>query len=238
MSQLKWEYHNITTSLDVQRSQRRTLSLIVQSTGGVVVKAPLALTDAQLLAAVQTKAGWLLKKLALTAQRQAQHYEHLGVSGEQYLYLGRAYQLEVQVEPGLRKDEVTVVDYRLVVKVRHQQPAVVKAVLRQWYYAQAHEEVGARVVYYQESFSQQPTRIQVKEQKRRWGSCTAQNALLFNWRLVMAPPAVLDYVVIHELCHLRYKNHGREFWQAVAELLPDYQVQQIWLRDNAHNMDV
>ena len=80
------------------------------------------------------------------------------------------------------------------------------------------------------------TAIQIRDQRTRWGSCSPRGTLTFNWRLVLAPYAVLDYVVVHELCHLREANHGPGFWHLVAQARPGYKVPRAWLRRHGHEL--
>jgi predicted metal-dependent hydrolase len=77
-----------------------------------------------------------------------------------------------------------------------------------------------------------PARIQIRDQRSRWGSCSTRGTLSFNWRLVLAPFEVLDYVVVHELCHLREPNHSRRFWSLVEKRRPDWQAQRDWLHEH------
>jgi len=79
-----------------------------------------------------------------------------------------------------------------------------------------------------------PSAVRVKEQKHLWGSCTAKGAINLNWRLIFAPRAVFEYVVVHELCHLRVRNHQSAFWRLVGEVLPGYRRERRWLKDNGH----
>ena len=75
-------------------------------------------------------------------------------------------------------------------------------------------------------------RLAIRDTRSRWGSCSARGTLSFSWRLVLAPHTVLDYVVVHELCHLREPNHSRRFWRLVGDLRPDYRLPRRWLRDH------
>ena len=79
-------------------------------------------------------------------------------------------------------------------------------------------------------------RIAIREQKTRWGSCSEKGNLNFNWRIVLAPPEVRDYVVIHELCHLSHLNHSKEFWVRVQEFCPEYKIYRRWLKENGHTL--
>jgi predicted metal-dependent hydrolase len=79
-----------------------------------------------------------------------------------------------------------------------------------------------------------PAAVRIKDQKRLWGSCSAKGAINLNWRLIFAPPAVFEYVVVHELCHLREAHHQAAFWRLVEQILPEFEAQRLWLRANGH----
>lgn len=93
-----------------------------------------------------------------------------------------------------------------------------------------------RAAYYCRLTGGRYTSLTVRDQKTRWGSCSSRGTLSFNYRLVFAPPEVLDYVVVHELCHLTHMNHSRDFWRMVESVMPDYKIQKRWLRDHGHEL--
>ena len=94
----------------------------------------------------------------------------------------------------------------------------------------------SRVAYFQQFTGGEYTSITIRDQKTRWGSCSGRGTLSFNWRLILAPPEILDYVVVHELCHLTHMNHSKEFWELVGKVLPDYKVRRKWLKENGHTL--
>jgi hypothetical protein len=100
----------------------------------------------------------------------------------------------------------------------------------------AREIISSSVQYWSSQMGVRYGRIAIREQRTRWGSCSQKGNLNFNWRLVLAPPEVRDYVVIHELCHLSHLNHSREFWARVEKFCPDYREQRRWLRENGHTL--
>ena len=102
----------------------------------------------------------------------------------------------------------------------------------------AKEYIPKRVEYYHSLTGGNYTKITIRDQKTRWGSCSTNGTLSFNYRLMLAPPRVLDYVVIHELCHLTHMNHSKDFWNMVASILPDYKEYRKWLKDNGHTLHV
>lgn len=100
----------------------------------------------------------------------------------------------------------------------------------------ARSQFEKRVAFYHQITGGNYTSITVRDQKTRWGSCSSRGTLSFNYRLIFAPPAVLDYVVVHELCHLTHMNHSKAFWNMVATVMPDYRVYKKWLRDHGHEL--
>lgn len=101
---------------------------------------------------------------------------------------------------------------------------------------QAAEIFGRKAAYYAERMGVSYNKITIRDQKTRWGSCSGKGNLNFNWRLVLAPVAVLDYVVVHELAHRKEMNHSSRFWNIVGEMMPDYQTHRSWLRNHGNNL--
>lgn len=111
-----------------------------------------------------------------------------------------------------------------------------RAALEKRYIAAAKDYFPKRVAYYLQFTGGSYERISIRDQKTRWGSCSAKGTLSFNWRLMLAPPAVLDYVVVHELCHLTYMNHSAAFWRKVESIYPDYRSSRRWLKDHGQEL--
>ncbi|MGL5329237.1 MAG: M48 family metallopeptidase, partial [Peptostreptococcaceae bacterium] len=115
---------------------------------------------------------------------------------------------------------------------------LIKASMEDWYRSKAKEQIEERLKYYQSYLDKKPKGIKIKEQKKRWGSCTSNNELLFNWRCIMAKAHALDYIIVHELCHMYHKDHSKAFWDLVGSIMPDYEVRKDWLKNNGINMDL
>ena len=102
----------------------------------------------------------------------------------------------------------------------------------------AREVFTNRVAYYHRFTGGHYTSITIRDQKTRWGSCSSSGTLSFNYRLIFAPPAILDYVVVHELCHLTHMNHSRDFWNMVESVLPDYKERRQWLKEHGQELNL
>lgn len=111
-----------------------------------------------------------------------------------------------------------------------------RAALEKRYIAAAKEYFPKRVAYFNELTGGSYNRITIRDQKTRWGSCSARGTLSFNWRLMLAPPTVADYVIVHELCHLTYMNHSAAFWKKVEFVYPDYRTARKWLKEHGHEL--
>ncbi len=207
------------------RSRRRTIALEIAPNATLVVRAPLREPLARIEEFVREKAGWISRHLSRVALRP-HHCPKEFTEGEKFLYLGQAYVLRLKdngVAPLLFQDEF--------VLNRACRPFA-KQMFVNWYIKEAKKTIGerARVLARKFGFSYQDVKITAAS--RRWGSCSVKDELNFTWRLVMAPMAVIDYVVVHELAHTREKNHSRNFWRVVAAMMPDYKTQLKWLREN------
>jgi predicted metal-dependent hydrolase len=157
------------------------------------------------------------------------------VNGEGFLYLGRTYRLKLvdnQEAPLMLKDGYF--SLRAEGGVAPDADAAFKA----FYRAKGKQRISERVAHYQDRMGLEPKTVRILDLKHRWGSCSKDGTLNFHWKCMMAPSTVLDYIVVHELAHLRYPNHTRAFWNQIDKILPDYQERKEWLRVNGAGMDL
>ncbi|MBM4351392.1 MAG: M48 family metallopeptidase, partial [Deltaproteobacteria bacterium] len=101
-----------------------------------------------------------------------------------------------------------------------------------WYKGEAKETIARRVDYYSHRMHLSPKGIKITSAQSRWGSCSRDNRLSFSWRMIMAPLNVIDYILIHELAHIKEKNHSGRFWNYLESFLPDYRKHRLWLKEN------
>jgi len=154
------------------------------------------------------------------------------VSGETFLYLGRQYRLRVERGRAGGDARVRLVRGHLVVSIpdRGAQAPHVREQLIAWYRGRATNYLPTRVAHWAPELRVEPKAVLIRDQRRRWGSADAKGNLRLNWRLVQAPLRLVDYVVVHELAHLRHAGHGRDFWAAVARVIPDCEVRRMNLK--------
>jgi hypothetical protein len=224
-------YKDIAYTL--KRSQRKTASIYVERDGAVTVLVPRDLTDRQVAELLENKRKWIYRNLAEWHDLNATRVEREYVNGEGFLYLGRSYRLKLvtdQDEPLLLKDGY----FCLRVDQKKDGPAAFRA----FYRTKAVTRIGDRVAYYQDKMGVMPKSVRVLDLKNRWASCSADGHLNFHWKCMMAPTTILDYIVVHELAHLRYPNHTAAFWNEVDKVMPGYRERKEWLRVNGAGMDL
>jgi predicted metal-dependent hydrolase len=207
--------------LDIQyrRSPRRkSIGIQVTTAGQVVVTLPRGATRDSLARALEKHRAWIEAKVA---ERRAA-WGHIK-AGEAYL-LGEAFRLTV-----LRGATGVVTLKGQEIRVPLPEGADPWPRLVAWYAERAFTRLQARVAHFAASMGLKPGPVALKEWRRRWGECHPDGALKFNWRLILCPPAVIDYVVVHELAHLLVPGHNPRFWGQVAKILPDYAARRRWL---------
>ncbi len=211
----------------IVRSRRRSIALIVTPDANLIVRAPLHVPLRYIKGVISRKEAWIRKKMSELAS-MAKPLDKAFVPDEEFLYLGRNYKLCVVANA---TDSVEVREPFLYLSAGLL-PCARDAVIR-WYKAEALREIADRCQFYAKIMGCTPTSIKITNARKRWGSCGPKGTLNFSWRLIMAPGEVIDYVVVHELAHIGQLNHARMFWNKVRCILPDYRLQEQWLKDNA-----
>jgi predicted metal-dependent hydrolase len=210
-----------------RRNRRKTIAITVRPDRSVSVAAPTGIRRALIASKVREKAEWVVRQQERLRQN-ARHAAKKGVSGESFRYLGRQYQLKVQRRPvGPAVVEATMSRGCLVVRVGRRWSTVrrreaVQQALVSWYREKANAQIRSAVQRFAARLGVTVKAIQVREMKTRWGSGGPDAQVRFNWRIVMAPKRLLEYVVAHELCHIRHHDHSREFWRLLGRVMPDY----------------
>lgn len=213
------------------RARRRTVALIVQPDGTLVVRAPLRLSREQIQVIVNEKAAWIQRKQAEIHKHQAQQPARRYVEGETFLFLGQAYPLRF-ISHG--RARLALQDGAFVLRQDAQGEA--RAVFEAWYKAQARRIFTERVTHLAALHGLRPAEVKLSTARTRWGSCSPHRVIRLAWRLVMAPLPVVDYVASHELAHLVVPNHSAQFWARVKQIDPDFQPARAWLKANGRQL--
>ena len=221
---------------EVIRTNRRKTADIRVEEGAVSVIVPVSTSLEKIDQLLSSKRMWIKEKMALQRDMAPASSKQF-VSGEAFPYLGRNYRLKVETGPFA---PVKLLQGHLVVQTPEgsQQPHMIRNALVRWYKRQASLKIREKVKRYAPIVGVEPAGVAIKTFKSRWGSCTTKGELEFNWRIMLAPNRMVDYVVIHELCHLIHHDHSPEFWREVMRVMQDYQVCREWLRWNSEGLVV
>jgi len=214
-------------------SRRKNMSIAVHPNKKVEVLAPADLSQEEIQGALKRKAGWVKERLDWFEQMSQLAVNREYVSGETFLYLGRQYRLKIQY--GTKRIPVKLRGKFFEVTLLQSMPVqdrreTVRRTMWRWYRAHAQEKIGAIIDRYSERLRIEPPQFRVKYQAKRWGSCSQDGVLNINLRVIMAPLSQIEYVVAHELCHLKHKDHSASFWELLHLILPNYEVRKENLR--------
>ena len=226
--------HSLPYELIRSRKRRRTISLHIKEGGRVVVYAPFRTPLSEIEELIQRKRSWISEKLS-EKQRIAKSTEKQFLPGEAFLYLGEPYPLEIDdgVEP---KRPLTLSFGKFVLNRSCAEKA--RSLFIEWYKKESRRTLAERADYYSRRLELFPSGLRITGAQFRWGSCSRDNRLCFSWRIVMAPLKVVDYVLIHELVHIKEKNHSARFWNHVESIMPDYKKHRLWLREHEHSLQL
>ncbi|MBY9079014.1 M48 family metallopeptidase [Paenibacillus sp. HN-1] len=208
---MKINMGNRTIEFHVQYGKGQKILLHIDSTGFITVKAPKNTEEETILEAVGRHASFIAEKLDQLEKAKdlfkAKEYTEEG----KFLYLGRSCSLRELIGT----DEGTEEELR--------------ERLKRFYFASCRKVVGERIGAYQKQLKVKPKSVEIVESRTKWGSCSSDKKLTFNYLLAMAPLEVIDYVIVHELCHLLHMNHDRSFWRRVGGVMPDYKEKEAYL---------
>jgi len=198
----------------IERSNRKTLSLAVMKDGNVVVKAPIRMSDETINRFVFEKQNWIKEKLLIVNQTKTKFEEIINY--KKFLLYGNKYTLLLS---DVKKIETN--DQFQIVIPQKTEPENILKTLKGWYKRVAKAILSDRMKFIESRVRLKSTAIRISDCASKWGSCNSRGAISFNWRVILLPPAIIDYIIVHELCHLVEMNHSNKFWDQVYKFLPN-----------------
>lgn len=223
---------------EIVRSARNTADIVVERDGRIIVRAPAHLPDERVEDIIEAKRYWIYKTLAewrdLNATRVLREYRN----GEGFLYLGRSYRLLLVAE---QAESLQLKNGRFCLRrelVDCGDSGAAQAVFREFYASRGMERIQERISYYAPKVGVTPAALDVRDLGYRWASCSPTGDLAFHWKCMMAPQTIIDYIVVHELCHLHHRDHTEAFWNEVDKVMPSYRERKEWLRVSGAGLDV
>jgi hypothetical protein len=232
------KHHQITTphfNVTVIRSPRRKTMALQIKNGEVIVRLPSFASIKTAEKFVHAKSAWVQQKLAIQPPAPT---DKSYTDGELFYFLGEQYPLKL-----LESNQATSVSFsdnqiQLHGRLSRLSPKGIKQKLTDWYKQQANSYLQQRTIELSNKTGLKPKSVEVKTYKARWGSCRITGEIQLNWKLIMAPAEVIDYVIIHELCHLKHHNHSVQFWGVVERFEPFYPTHKLWLREYGKLLEI
>lgn len=219
-------------------SQRKTTDIVIERDGVVTVRPPANYTPEQVDAVVESKRMWIYRNLAEWKDLNASAVVREWVNGETFLYLGRSYRLSLVSN---QEGDLMLKDGRFCLSrsvVEEGGAEAARLAFETYFSERGLQRFSERVAYYAPKAGVTVASIKVKEMGYRWASCGKNGVLNFHWKCMMAPPKIIDYIVVHELCHVHHRSHSDAFWNEVDKVLPDYRERKEWLRRRGASLDL
>jgi predicted metal-dependent hydrolase len=232
------KYLGQTLSFEINYKNRTSMGIYIDVYGNVEIQVPKGTSDELILQLLEEKWDWIQQKSTemkdRTLGQKVKVYDH----GETFLYLGDEYPIQVSQDITIKQDYVVLEEDKLYIYVKELEDEKIKQALKRFYYQQCKTLVERSIRSYQSNFKIKPRSIRISDNNRNWGTCDSRQQLTFNWKLAMAPLKVIDYVVVHEMCHMVHLNHDRSFWRLVGKIIPEYEQMENWLALSSWKMTV
>ena len=226
---------NVSLEMQIERTKRRrTISLQVKD-NKLIIKVPRTVSRKNLDELIQRKQKWIKQRAILDFEEQNLRNRKF-IDNEKFYFRGNQYHLYLIL--GI-KEEVKIVDDLLLVTCKDNKSIHsknVKSLIEGFYLSEAAKILNTRTYEFAKKMKVQPSGITIKNYVSKWGSCTSRNKISYNWRIIMAPDCIVDYLIIHELCHIIEHNHSKNFWHHVGIYCEDFQKKRKWLRENGHTL--
>ena len=225
---------NFDFPFEIIRTDRVKSASIDVEDNLVKVTVPKNLSDERIEELIKGRILWIKQKLALQATAIISKPKEY-VDGEAFAYLGRNYRLKCA--KGLEESVKLKSGYlNVTTKNGKRNSEHLKAVVEQWYRTKALSRLIDKTRRYSAILKVEPTSINLKDYKAMWGSCSPKGVVSYNWRIILAPHKIVDYIVVHELCHLIEPNHSSKYWKQVMSVIPDYENSKEWLKNNGSSL--
>lgn len=234
---INFEYNGKIINGELIRRKRKSLCLRILESGKLQIIAPNNISENKIMDFLYEKGSWITEKQNEMSKRNEKRIIRDFSKNSTIMYLGKEYNVIVKNDTK-EKPEVIFDDKNkiFIINTDNVSKENLSLMMEIWYRNKTLEIVKGRIDYYSSNFKDRVSKIVVKEQKRRWASININNVIYFNWRISMAPLEVIDYIVVHEMCHMDYRNHSKDFWRRVGEVMPFYKIYHNYLKENGANM--
>jgi len=213
-------------------NRKKTVSFRIKNQE-VIISVPKFLSDNEIYNLVEIKIKWIKNKLALEKLNTAsikRKYEN----GDIFLYLGSEYSLKIKKS---YRDNIYIKDKNLILEAKNVLATNnIKNNIKNWYITESKKYLTKTNSYYEILIGVKSNKLLFGQYKSKWGSCNSKKTISYDWRIIMAPFEVIHYLIIHELCHIKYPNHSIYFWKYVEKYMINYKIQRKWLKNNSNKL--
>lgn len=231
-------YLGETIQFEITYKNRKTIGITMDPYGNLEVLAPKGTPVESVIQVLEKNWEIILQKSKEQKDRLLGPQKKVYDQAERFLYLGKDYPIKIYQDSNITKDYVVFEDDQLHIYVKQLDDDRLKQALKRFYYQQCKALVEKSISNYKSNFKVKPRAIRITDSQTNWGTCDSGLQLTFNWKLAMAPLKVIEYVVVHEMCHMVHLNHDRSFWRLVGKLMPDYKEQEKWLESSSWKMTI
>ena len=217
--------------LITRTKRKKTISIQVKN-GNIEVKAPFGLNQSYIESFIQKKEKWIKNKIDL--QKSIKELsEKKFIEGEIFKFLGEDLVLKINI--GNKKEAYVENEFLyLTINNKDNNKEKIKKKMELFYRSSSKNILEEKTFSQAKKMNLYPKKVKVRSYKNRWGSCAYNGDISYNWKLIMLPEKIIDYVIVHELCHLIHFNHSKDFWKEVIKILPNYNDSKEWLRSNQY----
>jgi len=223
---------NINYMVNRSRKRKKTISLQISDKSELVIAAPYFTPIGEINRFVQEKQNWIHKAIQKHKEEAIKNKTKEYITGEMFYYLGESFPLETFFEKNERQGLVFWGNRFYLNTTDAAEKGISYFV--SWYKKKARQHLRQRVDFFSSQLKLRAKSVKITSAEKRWGSCSAEDNLSFSFRLIMAPPAIINYVIVHELMHIKEKNHSAAFWKLIEAAMPEYKIHRRWLKDNHH----
>jgi hypothetical protein len=223
---------NINYRVNRSRKRRKTISLQISDKSELIIAAPYFTPIGEIDRFVQEKQNWIHKTIQRNKEEAMKNNTRKYITGEIFYYLGESFPLETFFEKNERKGLVFWGN-RFYLNTADAAKTGMSYFVS-WYKKKAKQHLRQRVDFFGRELNLKAKSVKITSAEKRWGSCSAEDNLSFSFRLMMAPPDIINYVIVHELMHIKEKNHSATFWKLIEASMPEYKTHRRWLKDNHH----
>lgn len=226
-----------------KKSNVKNITIKVKHPNNVIIVSPKSVNNEFIHDLVVSKSRWILNKLNEFQNKEADNPPLLLVDGDSIPYIGDYYTLNVYKEKSIIKCTLDFKEGKFIAKVPYNissndQYIKLRELLINWYLTEGSKLIKERISIYSKKLNLYPESITLKEQKTSWGTCSSKGNIYINWKILLAPLDIIDYVLVHELCHLKYMNHSKEYWSLVSTIFPNYKEKRTYLKDNILKLNI